>query len=31
MTVVLPYIPGQRDMNAVVYTLLLAIFEHIFG
>ncbi len=31
MTIMLPYIPGQRDMNAVIYTLLIAIVEHIVG
>lgn len=31
MTIVLPYIPGQRDMNNVISVLLLAILERIFG
>jgi len=31
MTIVLPHIPGQRDMNCVVYVLFLAVLEKIFG
>lgn len=31
MKIVLPYIPGQRDMNLVIYVLMLAILERIFG